>query len=175
MRTLIHQFDDPRKLQVLEGSGAATDDAIIRAMSDETGPFLEMVWRRSNSQTGEESILLALSPVLINGRIERLVLNVKGDDSECSLFFEAGDKYGWGFSFELGSVDFVGWRSMTVDAAKPAEVWGDRKKQDAGGIAPPLQLHSLGLHLPATCNEVSLGLRTLEAEGDVELLPAGLA
>lgn len=175
MSTLLYRFDNTEDFLLLESETTARGLVAIRVDGIKPHSFLRIAMTRHSEDPPEITVLVALPLIAIDGKPQKLLLDVLGDAGGCHLFLEAGDAQGWGFAYSLGSVDFTGWRTCTVDVQEPGEYWGERREDATPGIIPPLQLYRLGLTMSERCRAVDVGLGALNVTGDVRLAPPGIA
>ena len=175
MTTLLYRFDSPDLMTVLEQQTTARGPVDIRAEQYGGATALRVAVRRHREDAVEVKVVLALPLVAIDGVPEKFLLDIIGDASGCLLYLEAGDIRGWGFAYWLGKVDFTGPGTCSAEVQRPWKYWGARKKDDTGGVVPPVQPYRLGITMGALCDGFDLCLRALHVTGQVRLAPTGLA
>lgn len=175
MSTLLYRFDDADVFPLLETETTARGPVQIRV--DGCGPdaFVRIAVHRHDDDPAETIAVIALPLIAVDGKPEKLLLDVLGDASGCRVFVEAGDTEGWGFAYRFGNVDFAGWRTCSADAQQPDEFWGPREKTDRSAVIPPVQLYRLGIAMNERCQGFDIGVKALSVTGHVRLAPPGIA
>ncbi len=168
---LVFSFDDFRSFPLLETYSRAEGDVRIRMVGGgEAAAYLHVGYTRVSGDAGEVVITLGLPLVGIAGALERIMLDVIGDESGCVLHLEGSDVRGRVLNYVLGSVGFVGPGTCGADARKPAESWGT----EMGGGDSPVCFHRLRLVLGAGCRKIDVGLVALRVGGVVRFVPTGI-
>ncbi len=175
MSTLLYRFDHAEAFPLLKSESTARGPVTVRVERRDENAILRIAVRRKSSDAAEMAVLIGLPLLAIDGNPQRLLFDVLGDASGCSLFLEAGDARGWGLAYSFGPVDFSGWHSHSADVQEPCEYWGTCKAEGTRGAVPPLQPYRLRLTMNETCRAVDIGLGPLSVTGDVRLAPSGIA
>ncbi len=95
--------------------------------------------------SGNQYLCIPLK-TLVRAPIHAVVLAVNGDNSHCGLGFQVIDAHGETHQYQLGVVDFFGWRDLVVNTDLPHETWGGDNNRV---IDYPLTGFTLVVHAPA--------------------------
>lgn len=175
MDALVYRFDNTEAFRLLEEATTARGPIKFELRESATEPNLQIAFDRCGDDSREIEAAVALPPRALDGRPDRLILEVLGDASGCRLALESGDAQEGGFAYFFGPIDFAGRGTVSADARHPAEYWGGRNENDTPEVVPPLRFFRLSIVLSAQCHGVDVGLHALRVTGDVRLGPPGIA
>ena len=175
MSALLYRFNRPETFPLLSTYTTARGPVSIRVVGESDDAALTLALGRHHDDPGEITVMLGLPLIAIEGRPERLELDLSGDLTGCRVFVEAADSCGVGITYTLGGEGGSGPRTWSAKAQDPDESWGERHHGDLPGSALPLQFHRLGFALGPGCRGVDVRLTRLRVTGDVRLAGPGMA
>ena len=159
LATVLYRFDDAARFPVFESHTQVKGVVAVHADRDDAGDFLRIDYQRQAGYAGEDSIVLALPIVAVDGHLRKMLLDVFVGAGKCHFSIEVMDGRGNLFTVRFGAVDFGGWRTLCADASK---------------LLPPVQFLRLRADIAADSAPVRWALRSLSLTGEVRRLAAGI-
>lgn len=175
MDLLLYRFDDPAAFPLLETETTARGPVALSVEGHDVAACLRIQLQRQEEDHDEIRAVIGLPMVAVGGQPKDWLLDVMGDHSGALLELEAADRRGWGFSYSFGRVDFSRQHTCRAPVQEPTEYWSQRKSDGTQGVVPPIQPFRLVVVLDKQCQGVDVALVALRVDGDVQIVPPGLA
>lgn len=175
MGVQLYRFDNLEAFPLLDSCTSCGARAAQHLDTDKRGTFLCLELTGGAERATPAQLGIALPPRAVRGLPENIELEVLGDARGGRFVLEVSDDRGWGLAYELGPIDFNGWRGLSVSIQQPARNLGKRQTIATERVVPPLQFQRLLFELDPAARGSCVGVRALSVSGEVELVPTGIA
>ena len=173
MSLIIYQFDSTDEYPLLDNGTNARGRVRFQTERDGRGTYLCVTYNRVASDGDRVKITLLLPPRSIAGQPDRIAIEARCNTSGCSLFLDAGDSLGWGFTYHFPPLESGDWQTVNTPAQSPSEHWGHRAEQPPTPLSLPLRFCRFGITVCPGAQPVRLSLRSLSIEGEAHFVPTG--
>ncbi len=155
---LLCAFSARRDLRLNIAETAAAGRIRVEPERDHGRRFLRLRYLRDEDDPERPAIVFDLPPAAVAGRPDLLLIDLCGGDGCGWGFLDAADGAGRLLSYDLGLVDFPGWRTVSrpVLSGRPAGA-GDGDPD----VLLPVTIERVGFIIPAGAEELDVGLAAL--------------
>ena len=154
LRVVVADFEEPRLPRL--GGAAVHPASKVRLSRDgpfEGKQFAELAYRFEAARGLQ--YLEVFAPKLFATRVRRIAVAVRGDGAGCTVRVRFSDRGGEWHQFDLGTLDFKGWRVLEADLGGGRDTWGGDGNHK--------------LDYPVTFQNVVLDATTRPAQGAIGL------